>query len=112
MPTFYCRGHQEEKAKIEAQSEHQKYLKATGKAMTDRANLSRELRYGRNRGVVKIHDRLLRLHSKARGDERAQRMEALKACTMPLSYKRQAAVIDFACVIFSVSQWVLECLAE
>ncbi|KAK9785522.1 hypothetical protein WJX73_005391 [Symbiochloris irregularis] len=69
----------EDKAKSDAVAERARNLKACRGAMGDRTNTSRELRVVRNRGVLRAHERLSRLHSKARGDERAQRMAALKA---------------------------------
>ena len=69
---------QEDKAKNDAVAERARNLKAARAAMGDRGNASRELRVARNRGVVRAHERLARLRSKARGDDRAQRLEALK----------------------------------
>lgn len=79
-PAMLCMLLQEDKAKNDALNERAKQMKASRAALGDRSNAARELRVARNRGVVRAHERLARLRSKARGDERAQRLEALKAC--------------------------------
>ena len=71
-------GKQEDAARREALTERVKALKAGRSAMGDKGNASREARVARNRGVLRAHERLARLQSKARGDDRAQRLEALK----------------------------------
>ena len=80
---MFWTGFQEDKAKNDAVAERGKGLKAGRAGMGDRSNAARELRVARNRGVLRAHERLARLRSKARGDDRAQRLEALKARSLP-----------------------------
>ena len=42
--------------------------------------VARDARAVRNRMVLRAHERLARLRTKAKGDDRAQRLEALKVC--------------------------------
>lgn len=71
---------QEDASKRELLADRLKGIKACKGAMADRSNAARDGRVARNRNIQRAHERLARNQSKARGDDRAQRMEALKVC--------------------------------
>lgn len=48
-------------------------------AVFDRAATARDHRIIRNKGILRTHERLARLHNKLKDDDRERRMQALNA---------------------------------
>ena len=59
-------------------SERMAGVKAWRQAANDRQVAAKDARSVRNRAVLRTHERLARSASKARGDDRSQRLAALK----------------------------------
>ncbi|KAK9816457.1 hypothetical protein WJX72_000543 [[Myrmecia] bisecta] len=70
---------QEEKVKADRAGERVRAIKAWRSAQSDASNTQRDLRVARNRAVARAHERMSREHHKQKDDDRARRMEALKA---------------------------------
>lgn len=71
-------GLQEERARGERAAERVRAVKQWRADLAERQSSARELRVARNRFVLRAHERLLRDANRAKDDDRARRMDALK----------------------------------
>ena len=71
-------GVQEDRERQTKLAERMAGIKAWRQAAGDRQVAAKDARSVRNRAVLRMHERLARSANKARGDDRAQRLAALK----------------------------------
>ena len=69
---------QEERKKADLAGERSRMIKLFRGTLQEHSNYSRESRLARNRAVSKTHERLARDAHKAKDDDKARRMDALK----------------------------------
>lgn len=70
---------QSEKARVEKAAERAQSAKRMKVTILERSAMLKDYRVLRNKGVLRLHERQARRHNKLKDDDRAKRMEALKA---------------------------------
>ena len=85
---------QEERIRGEKAAERVRAVKQWRADLAERQSAARELRVARNRFVLRAHERLMRDANRAKDDDRARRMDALKVHPPSLLLHRDESAGD------------------